>query len=80
MASITIRRLDESVKERLKKRAARHGVSMEEEARELLKVGVNTQDSGQAMVDSIRRLVAPVGGIEFPDVRRELARDPPTFD
>jgi len=35
MATVTIRRLDEAVKSRLRIRAARHGRSMEEEAREI---------------------------------------------
>ena len=37
MASITIRRLEESLKARLRVRAAHHGRSMEEEAREILR-------------------------------------------
>ncbi|MFN7055754.1 FitA-like ribbon-helix-helix domain-containing protein [Hyphomonas sp.] len=36
MASITIRRLDDRVKEALRLRAARNGRSMEEEARDIL--------------------------------------------
>src|ERR1700730_7736309 len=36
MASITIRRLDEDLKKRLRLRAARHGRSMEDEARTIL--------------------------------------------
>src|SRR6476469_926438 len=36
MASLTIRQLDDDVKRRLRLRAARHGRSMEEEARHLL--------------------------------------------
>src|ERR1035441_5927440 len=41
MASITIRRLDDAVKTKLRLRAARYGRSMEEEAREILKSGVS---------------------------------------
>ena len=37
MASITVRNLDETTKARLRVRAARHGRSMEEEARTLLR-------------------------------------------
>lgn len=37
MAQILIRRLDEDVKENLRRRAKRHGVSMEEEARTILR-------------------------------------------
>jgi plasmid stability protein len=37
MASLTIRNLDESLKADLRLRAARHGCSMEEEARQILR-------------------------------------------
>ena len=37
MASITIRNLDDEVKRRLRVRAAEHGWSMEEEARDILR-------------------------------------------
>lgn len=40
MASLSIRRIDDAVYARLKVRAARHGVSMEEEVREILKRAV----------------------------------------
>ena len=40
MASLSIRKLDEETCERLRERAARHGVSMEEEARRILKRAV----------------------------------------
>ena len=36
MASLSIRRLDDKTYDRLRARAARHGVSMEEEARQIL--------------------------------------------
>jgi plasmid stability protein len=37
MTSLTVRNLDEATKQRLRIRAARHGVSMEEEVRRILK-------------------------------------------
>ncbi|WP_027883168.1 FitA-like ribbon-helix-helix domain-containing protein [Meiothermus rufus] len=37
MANLTIRNLDESTKQALRVRAAQHGVSMEEEARRILR-------------------------------------------
>jgi plasmid stability protein len=37
LAQLLIRRLDEDVKENLRRRAKRHGVSMEEEARTILR-------------------------------------------
>ena len=66
MASITIRRLDESVKARLRVRAARHGRSMEEEAREILKAGVgDKKERKSSLVEAIRRHIEPLGGVEL---------------
>ena len=44
MASITIRNLEDDIERRLRARAAEHGRSMEEEAREILR-WVLTEDS-----------------------------------
>jgi phosphopantothenoylcysteine decarboxylase/phosphopantothenate--cysteine ligase len=44
MASITIRRLDEDLKKRLRLRAARHGRSMEDEARTILRSASDGDD------------------------------------
>ena len=42
MATLTIRQLDEKTKARLRVRAAHHGRSMEEEAREILRSALTT--------------------------------------
>lgn len=41
MASLRIRQLDDDIYERLRARAAQHGVSMEEEARQILTQAVS---------------------------------------
>ncbi len=46
MASITIRRLDDELKRRLRLRAARHGRSMEDEARTILRQAAAREESG----------------------------------
>src|SRR5262249_5840591 len=46
MASITIRQLDEELKQRLRLRAARHGRSMEDEARTMLRQAAALVDDG----------------------------------
>lgn len=80
MASLTIRRLDDAVKEKLRVRAAEHGVSMEEEARELLKVGLAREDtSGLTFSQSIRQYFEPFGGIDLEIPEREAVRKPPDF-
>ncbi|MGH6898273.1 MAG: FitA-like ribbon-helix-helix domain-containing protein [Geminicoccaceae bacterium] len=81
MASITIRNLDDKLKEHLRMRAAKHGRSMEDEARDILRVALAAdraapQDLGLA----IRRRLAPFGGVELPTARREWVRDPPNLD
>jgi antitoxin FitA len=43
MGQLLIRRIDEDVKEILRLRAKRHGVSMEEEARSILAVAVSNE-------------------------------------
>ena len=40
MSSITVRNIDAELKQRLKEQAARHGVSMEEEVRRILREAV----------------------------------------
>ena len=78
MASITIRQLDERVKTRLRVRAARHGRSMEEEARQILKAGVEEQATSRPnLAQSIRQLMDPLGGVELDIPPRGPIRKPP---
>lgn len=80
MATMTIRNLDDDLKTLLRLRAARHGQSMEEEARSILRSALKTEPlSGQSLVDSIRAMVAPYGGIELELPVRELMREPADF-
>ena len=80
MASITIRRLDDGVKAKLRVRAARHGRSMEEEAREILKAGVAAKPAPKLnLADSIRRRFAPLGGVELTIPPRDPMRRPPNL-
>ncbi|SFT43261.1 hypothetical protein [Mesorhizobium sp. YR577] len=46
MAQLLVRQLDDDVKQRLQERAAKHGVSMEEEVRMILRATV-LKDDGQ---------------------------------
>jgi plasmid stability protein len=78
MASITIRRLDDAVKTKLRLRAAGHGRSMEEEAREILKAGLTAKRLPLLnLAESIRRHVEPLGGVELALPPREAVRRPP---
>lgn len=80
MATMTIRNLDDELKARLRIRAARHGQSMEEEARSILRSALGAEPlSGRALVDDIRALVEPLGGVELDLPARVAMREPPDF-
>lgn len=81
MASLTIRRLDEKLKKRLRMQAARYGRSMEEEARQILSRDLQGgQSPPQNLADAIAALVDPVGGIELDLPGRDRMREPPRFE
>lgn len=82
MATMTIRNLDDDLKTLLRLRAARHGQSMEEEARSILRAalaGRVEDDSGAALYAAIRARVEPLGGVEMELPSRVLQREPPSF-
>jgi plasmid stability protein len=80
MASITIRRLDDVVKARLRVRAARHGRSMEEEARRVLTSALAEEPNRPLnLAEAIRSLFEPLGGVDLEIAPREPMRRPPTF-
>jgi plasmid stability protein len=67
MASLSIRKLDDETVAHLRVRAARHGVSMEEEVRRILRQAVATPER---LGDLAVRLFSPAwdgGELELPD-------------
>jgi plasmid stability protein len=77
MASITIRQLPETTKRKLRIRAAQHGRSMEQEARDILQSELNKPaETGKDLVEAIRRRFAPLGGVELEIPPRGPIRDP----
>lgn len=80
MATMTIRNLDDELKARLRVRAAQHGKSMEEEARSILRDALKSEPlSGKELVQRIREMVEPYGGIELELPPREPMREPLDF-
>jgi antitoxin FitA len=73
MAALSIRNLDESVKRRLQSRAARHGRSMEAEAREILTDAVREPADAAGLFTAMLDRFAQLGGVDL-DVP---ARDEP---
>jgi plasmid stability protein len=80
MATITIRQLDEETKTRLRVRAAHHGCSMEEEAREILRSALRSSPPAGNLAEAIRRRFAAFGGVELKAPRRDAVRELPEFD
>jgi plasmid stability protein len=81
MASITIRNLDDPIKRGLRLRAAQHGRSMEEEARQILRAALEgAPRDAPDLFAAIRRHIGPLGGVKLAIPRRKALRDPPRFD
>ena len=67
MASITIRNLDDSLKEALRRRAAGNGRSMEEEVRKILHAEVyrDSRRTGEGLGTWMARRFSEIGGGEL---------------
>jgi plasmid stability protein len=81
MATLTIRQLDDKTKTRLRVRAAHHGRSMEEEAREILRSALTASSPAKGnLADAIRKRFAAFGGIKLQPPRRGPIRQVSGFD
>ena len=81
MATVTIRRLDEKTKAKLRVRAAQNGRSMEEEAREILRRALEREPAAATdLATAIRELFLPLGGVELELPERGPMREPPDLE
>ena len=65
LAAVSVRNLDERVKERLRIRAAHHGRSMEAEIRAILTDAVNGPGEAAGLADAILDRFGELGGVEL---------------
>jgi antitoxin FitA len=76
MAQVVVRQLEENVKERLRRRAKRHGRSVEAEIREILRAAV--QEGSPPVTKLGSRIAARFKGKglrgELPELRGQLPR------
>lgn len=80
VVAMTIQDIDEQLEMRLRRQAARHGRSMEDEARHILRAALSTEPlAGRNLADSIRGRIEPLGGIELELPKRDAIRDPSGF-
>lgn len=64
-AAVSIRNLDERVKERIRVRAARHGRSMEAEMRAILTDAVSEPAEDRGLLGALLDRFGPLGGVEL---------------
>ena len=74
MASLTIRNIPDDAKRRFRQRAAAHGRSMEEEARQLILQSLRTEKQRPSMFEILYEASRP--GLELPIPPRTPARIP----
>jgi plasmid stability protein len=65
LSAVSIRNLDDRVKERLRVRAARHGRSMEAEMRAILTEAVSEPDERAGLFQVLMGRVGQLGGVEL---------------
>lgn len=65
MAAVSIRDLDDGVRERLRVRAAKNGRSMEAEMRAILTAAATDQPAGPSLLHALRDRFAELGGVEL---------------
>jgi len=81
MATLTIRQLDDTTKSRLRVRAAHHGRSMEQEARDILRAALSASPAARGnLAESIQRRFAELGGVELELPGRDAMRVAAKFD
>lgn len=78
MGTLTIRNLDDSIKKRLRMRAASRNRSVEEEARQILRAALQeTATPAQDLATRIRARFAALGDVRWVIEPREPVREPP---
>lgn len=65
MAAVSIRNLDDDVKERLRIQAARHGRSMESEVRVILENAVRDPKQSAGLMQTLVDRFGELGGVEL---------------
>ena len=75
MATLTLRKLDERLKGRLRVRAAMRGRSMEEEARQILRAALDeAEPASDNLAERIRRRFSKLGDVQLVIPAREPVR------
>lgn len=65
MAAVSVRDLDDNVRERLRIRAAQHGRSMEAEIRAILTAAVSSQEDAKGLAQALLDRFGDLGGVDL---------------
>ena len=79
MAILTVRKLDDSIKAKLRIVAAEHGHSMEEEVRQILKRALSNERQEKGLASRIHQCFNKVGSVSLQLRNRSLPRTAPDF-
>jgi plasmid stability protein len=71
MADLSIRGLDDEVRERIRLRAARNGRSMEAEIRAILTEAVREREPSEALLKALRDRFGALGGVDLEIASRQ---------
>lgn len=77
MANISVRKLDKTAYEQLRIRAANHGVSMEEEARQIIYLAVSTPNQISAI---FKKYFGTKNGVDLKVVNQRKPHEPLDLD
>lgn len=77
MANLSVRKLDNQIYEQLRIRAAAHGVSMEEEARQILSQAVAAPER---ISDVFHKYFGPENGVDLDILNQRQPHNPMDFD
>ena len=80
MAVLTIRNVDEAIKTALRVQATREGVSMEEEARRILRDALSRQEEQTLLGQRLLRRFSGTASEDFELPARHTPRMPPAWD
>jgi plasmid stability protein len=80
MASLTIRNLEDNLKADLRLRAARHGLSMEEEVRQILRQALAPALPASSLSRRIQERFAGLDAENLPIPNRKPGRPAPVLD
>jgi len=75
MADISVRGLDDGVKQKLRRRAAAHGRSMEAEVRAIITMAVTDEQPRRDLFDVLLDRFDELGGVHLELPAREPVRD-----